>query len=653
VLARTLYDQVSQIPGLPESVRAQAKRPATAQPATDRDEEDVSPEFQARARLMAALREASSPGATSAVQAKAGPGSESGKASSNAPGEKPSARLADIGEPSWAALGHLIQEVSFVHVWRRADFERHQLSVPSDDFLALAAPLVKDHPLRPFLDTLAWDVVKQRDAMARAARLAPDGLELQAEPLLSSFVQFHVSSGNPILKAMVQRNDAVTRDYVVMGRLMALQNNPTQLRGIAESLLSISPQSPLARGYLVSVGAASKDQIAHWEKPAVKYPFLAYALAGHYAKAKQWDDAAGWCQVAIKIAEDTDLYQFLADVYQKKGDERRWLETLEAALRLPDYALDHAQIQSKIAYHFMAKKQWKRALPYATGAAESYSGWGLLCAAACYEALQEWDKAEQYARATAERYRMSSYEWYRFCRRTGHGDLQAARRLARAYAEDHSAQDDRNARYYVASFFVLEAERDKAMALFREQFASEADPVLGLWIAVLADELKDAKTRDAALARIRTDGSSAVVGSAGRPRKELIQLADWIERDLAQGGKGQIDLQAVEELRAAAQQAGDLSFFDVFLARYLQSHGNRDEAIHYWKERLASTDVLNDSRTFAGAALCDLGLMPETYKALLEEAPQAEAKKQDKKESTENGKSGHPKPAGAAAKSRA
>ena len=101
---------------------------------------------------------------------------------------------------------------------------------------------------------------------------------------------------------------------------------------------------------------------------------------------------------------------------------------------------------------------------------------------------------------------------------------------------------------------------------------------------------------------------------------------------------------------------GDLAVFDLFLARYLQTHGKRNEAIHYWKERLASTDVASYFRTFAGAALCDLGLTPESYKALLEESSKAEAKakKQDGKESNkEDSKPKIGKPAGPAAESGA
>jgi len=657
ILARTLYKQVHEMPGLPESVRGLAKRPADGQADFGGSLESMEPEFKARVRLIGALREASHPRAAAGAEAKPAPKSEPGKPKADAPGAGPSSRPPDAGEPSWASLAHLIQETSFIHVWRRANFERHCLGVPAEDFLTLAAPLVADHPLRPFVDTLWWDAVKRRQAIEQAARLEPEGLELHARPLLDGFYEFGTERAKQILAAMQFRHDALARDYVVLGRL--IETDRKQLPRCAKTLLCVSPHSPLARAFLVEAGAASEAEIAAWEKSAGKYPFLAFVLARRCAAAKQWDDAVRFCQAAIKIVEDKAIYDFLANVYETKGDEGRWLETLEAALRLPDYGLDHAAIQKTIAWHFMNKKEWRRGLPYATAAAECYSCWGLLCAAACHEGLQEWEAAEKYVKAAAERYRESATEWYRFCRRTGHGDLQAARRLAKSYADDPSAQDSRNARLGAATFYILEGRLDQGLAGYGKAFAEEADPFFGLWVAILADELKDAKTRDAALARIRSHSPAVVRNDTGNCRQKLVELADLIERDLAQGGKGQIDAKAVDKLRAALPEGAARAYFDLFLARYLHAHGKRNEAIRCWKEEVASTDVLGYGRTFAGAALCDLGVKPESYKALLEKAPTAGAKpapqpkKQGKKESNKEAKPKSAKPPGTAASSSA
>ena len=80
----------------------------------------------------------------------------------------------------------------------------------------------------------------------------------------------------------------------------------------------------------------------------------------------------------------------------------------------------------------MHGKQWEKALPYAKEAAESYSEWGLRVLAECYEATHQWAAAEAIYKAIGERYPNAMAGWYDFCRRTGHGDLAAARR---AFAE--------------------------------------------------------------------------------------------------------------------------------------------------------------------------------------------------------------------------
>ena len=61
----------------------------------------------------------------------------------------------DTGEPSWAVLGHLIRETTFVHVWRRLDFMKNKWSVPVDEYWNEVKADVASHRYRPYLETLA------------------------------------------------------------------------------------------------------------------------------------------------------------------------------------------------------------------------------------------------------------------------------------------------------------------------------------------------------------------------------------------------------------------------------------------------------------------------------------------------------------------
>ena len=72
--------------------------------------------------------------------------------SSRALAEEPSA---DGGEPSWACLGRLIAELSFVQVSGRVRFETSILDSSADEFVKESAPLVSGHaPEREVLEQL-------------------------------------------------------------------------------------------------------------------------------------------------------------------------------------------------------------------------------------------------------------------------------------------------------------------------------------------------------------------------------------------------------------------------------------------------------------------------------------------------------------------
>jgi hypothetical protein len=134
------------------------------------------------------------------------------------------------------------------------------------------------------------------------------------------------------------------------------------------------------------------------------------------------------------------------------------------------------------------------------------------------------------------------------------------------------------------------------------------------------------------------------------PRLTLAERSLEGLQEVRAGERLRLDPQAVDKLRAAIQDPCELGYFDLFLARYLQTHGKRTEAIHYWEERIASTYFLGYCRTHAGVALFDLGLMPENDKRTLKKAAQAApgANKQNERESNKEGKPDGAKPPGTA-----
>ena len=73
-------------------------------------------------------------------------------------------------------------------------------------------------------------------------------------------------------------------------------------------------------------------------------------------------------------------------------------------------------------------------MPPARVQAKVQAAWAMLCASRCAEGMGDWEGAERWVNLTSRRYPSSSvYEWFLFCKRTGHGDAGAAQALVEQY----------------------------------------------------------------------------------------------------------------------------------------------------------------------------------------------------------------------------
>ena len=88
----------------------------------------------------------------------------------------------------------------------------------------------------------------------------------------------------------------------------------------------------------------------------------------------------------MNLSPDDWAFEKLADIYLARGDEAMWQATLDANLNHEDLFQAHYLVQQKLAEHFMAKKDWLKALPYAEAAASSGAGWAVECLVNCQTA---------------------------------------------------------------------------------------------------------------------------------------------------------------------------------------------------------------------------------------------------------------------------
>ena len=569
VLKETLYQRLDALPDLPDETRQIVE--SRLQSNTDDSDGEVPREHLDRQELVRALK----------------------SDSANSPVDG-----GELSEPSWAVLGNLIQEISFMQTWRRLKFERTQLSVPATETIAECEPLFADHPYACYLRAMTTDPDDRAEALAEAARLNPVSLEIHSMLLIEAV---DAARRKEMMRTIRLNQDPVVRDLSLVIRWTDV-NSIQRNMGL---LMAVSPYSPTARGMLIRYQWETVAQFAQeWEKS--DEPFVLLELARRYGTLDRLDDAERCLQRAIELGHEQNAYRELASIYKRQGKMDQWLETLEAFLEQPDYGLEHATVNKDIAWHFIHNRKFAKALPYAESAASSGSEFGLSVAACCYEALQNWEQAETMARSTTSRYRNAWIVWYAFCKRTGHGDLEAARRMAQlAVTQIESQSDDSHA--YVAMYYVLEEKPELALKHYDGLGKKNIDTSNDMHALLLAIELEDEDKQAQAIGRLNT------LGPKFNPsRKTLLAIGKLIAADAAQEERGQLDMNQVDQLlRQIESYDGTNALY--FLGRYHELCGKQELAERFYRDGMTSTSINFGSRTLCGARLHAAGMRPDDF----------------------------------------
>src|SRR5262249_53433951 len=157
--------------------------------------------------------------------------------------------------------------------------------------------------------------------------------------------------------------------------------------------------------------------------------------------------------------------------------------------------------------------QWAKAQPYAEAAAQTWAAWAIECAMRCYEGMEDWPRAELWIRRLSERYPGRSLRaWLEFCKRTGHGDIEAAKALVAPFGApvDQPGPAAVAARPEPAGplqqgFAAWQDGNTKeAMASLREAHEATKPVLAGCALMILADAQGDTAQRDALLDELCT-----------------------------------------------------------------------------------------------------------------------------------------------------
>lgn len=531
-------------------------------------------------------------------------------------------------ELPWRALGQMVRETQFVQAERRTGFLVNGLGVNALDEVNACRPLVEHHRYRGLIELRGLN----HPGTDEKRMVLNDMAVIDPVPTMTAlYVELFAAGLRPRVQDPGESlsyyqwsgrfKDNTSTDFErILRTLQATATDKQFFMYCAQELHRASPDAPLYMAKMIELDwPTAEPQVPKWQETWGDHPTLAGALGKQYAKLKRWGDSEKYLRLYMTKAPDTWACEMLAQAILRQGREDEWLATLKEGLTQPDYALDHASLNWTIASHYVDRRQFEKAKPYADAAAGSYAAFGLTIAAQCEEGLGNWSVAEDWIQRDAERYDRL-FNWYAWCVRTGKGNLEEAEKVAIEYLR--SPRPDLGKREPLtsqAAHELFSGKRLEAEKTLRKSVRNFNDTWSAMHVALLRDAAGDAAGRDEALKAL-IDIAEQNPPSYSHPRPQT----EWVRPRIAELGKayvsanssGKLDPAVVEKIIQDTNRAKERMNLSYFAGRIFELRGDKENALKYLKRAAASPDNASVNCVLAWIELRALGFDPTTlYKA--------------------------------------
>jgi tetratricopeptide (TPR) repeat protein len=513
----------------------------------------------------------------------------------------------DATEPSWSALGRLIQETTFAHVERKARLISEQWCVDASDYVNEVQPLIAEHPFKFVVDVYGLRHSPNVDPQTVKRRLSePTSVLMEStyRQMPVYFLEMQIQSGGPDTSrdywGWISANaDFNSFDIEDLANIAKGQENTPWDTNELDHLRRVSPDSPVLVAAEIR-GQWDAAKAVKWEADHGDYPSVASALGLKYAELHRWSDAERCLRKYIAVAPDMEGYENLANIYKSQHMDQKWLATLNEFISSGQaFGLEVAQVQFQIADYYMDRRDYKSALPYADAAAGTASEWGLLCAADAHTGVGDWTTAEQLIVDAMNHYSRSPYNWYSWCNRTGHGDLAGAAKAMLDYFSNKGRNLGIDELLQLGCVQMNEKKNAEALATFQRRLKQTPGPRSALYIAIIDDELHDAAARDAMLDQVQS------MPERGAP---LGRLAAVLRDAVKAGPNAAPDAGAIQAIYKNAEDADRVAICGL-TSQYLDDRGQAAQATAYLKQSVAVKGDYID-RLLVDSKLRERGLNP-------------------------------------------
>jgi len=201
----------------------------------------------------------------------------------------------DSGEPSWAVLGAMLQELTFLHAQRRVQYRAEHYRKDLDNGLKWAKQFVAGHPYADFLKTYKLNPKEELWEYTQVVESLPlKDWDLNMLPLIATTRRVKLMAPpygkhpytlailhQDILAHKMEANIRVTWSY-----------DPRVAWGSARMLERVSPYAPLSYAvYVDRDWQHAKERAREWEEKFGHGMELMRALAKRYIAEKRYADA--------------------------------------------------------------------------------------------------------------------------------------------------------------------------------------------------------------------------------------------------------------------------------------------------------------------------------------------------------------------------
>lgn len=522
----------------------------------------------------------------------------------------------DKGEPTWSALAELIFEEQFVQAVNYLTISLNATESSHSEEVQSICPAVKGHRFEPYIKAFAE--LGNTDAFYRTIGDMPI-LDARGNmyPMLIRIWPIDSSQHNRrgSEAAWYASNDTdltfngMLETYNALNAQFWPQDGPEKHQEWADDFKAISPHSPQAlRIAIRAVDTPTFEQVSQWESQVVDDPHAYRQLGDRYVKLSRFEDAIRVYERSVGLSPTYEAYVGLANAYRSAGQENLWQPTLERFLKVESLGLEQASVRALIANDLINKNKFEEALPFAEAAAETYAGWALILASRVEEYLGHWDKSEKYIEAASTSYPSTGGdEWYFWCKRTGRGNVDEARKLVKLYLQAARAQNAVDGDIKMFTFQMCENEVAAAAELLKKMIPK------AVAMSTPDQDLVRAYIQAAEVARALKDNDWEQ-----QSIKEARKLINQFQSDFPKLGtiySGICDVleghppskdRLAEIDKAIAEQIPLLRVnCQYFLGRAYDLAGNKELADKYWKECVTHGPFERYPATLAGKFLSD------------------------------------------------